>query len=167
MAFDLSLAGELTMFFDLAFVTLCLALALAVKPHDFFTVGVLPPLLMAALFALLGAVRPASIGAAGDGVVQATISGLAHHSGALVAGYLLCLATLAARRRQLGLPLEARQVMAEEAVDRDDVPASDVDLVVPPMNGPVETMTPVAAYDRVVGGDEPQAGANRVASPAP
>jgi hypothetical protein len=32
-------------------------------------------------------------------VVQAVVSGLAHHSGALVAGYALCLGTLALRQR--------------------------------------------------------------------
>ncbi len=156
VAFDLALAGRLTMFFDLSFVTLCLALAIAVKPHDFFTVGVLPPLLMAGLSALLGGVRPASVGAAGDGVLQATISGLAHHSGALVVGYLLCLTTLAARRRRLGLPLEARRVVEEEAMDRDDSP-------VPHVAAHVDRTAPDGSYL-----DEPdQAGSNRLASPAP
>ena len=34
------------LFFDLCFVAICLAAALMVRPRDFFTVGVLPPLLM-------------------------------------------------------------------------------------------------------------------------
>ena len=34
-----------------------------------------------------------------DGVVQAVVSGLSHHSGALVAGYVLCLACLAIRHQ--------------------------------------------------------------------
>jgi len=34
-----------------------------------------------------------------DGVVQAVVSGLSHHSGALVAGYLLCLTCLAIRHK--------------------------------------------------------------------
>ncbi|NYG56727.1 DUF6542 domain-containing protein [Nocardioides perillae] len=99
-AFDLTFSGRLTMFFDLAFVVACLGLALAVRTDDVFTVGVLPPLLMLAAFVLLAAVDPAALDAPGDGVVQATVTGLAHHSAALASGYALCLATLAVRRRQ-------------------------------------------------------------------
>lgn len=93
------LVGELTLFFDLCFVVLCLALALAVRTRDFFTVGVLPPLMMVGVFTLLGLTVPGVIAEQRDGVVQAVVSGLAHHSGALVAGYALCLATLAFRTR--------------------------------------------------------------------
>lgn len=100
LAFDLTLAGRLTLFFDLAFVVACLALAVAVRPHAFFTVGVSPPLLMVLAFVLLAGVHPGAIADPGDGLVQATVTGLARHSGALVTGYLLCLGTLAVRRRQ-------------------------------------------------------------------
>ena len=96
---DVLLVGELSFFFDLCFIVLCLGLALVVKPHDFFTVGVLPPLMMLAVVTLLGAVAPETIADKGDGIVQAVVSGLAHHSGALVAGYALCLGTLALRQR--------------------------------------------------------------------
>jgi hypothetical protein len=96
---DLALVGRLSLFFDLCFVALCLVLALAVRPTDFFTVGVLPPLIMVAVFALLGATRPEAVAHPEDGVVQAVVSGLSHHSGALVVGYLLCLACLALRQR--------------------------------------------------------------------
>ena len=99
VAVNVTLVGELSFFFDLCFVVLCLGLALVVKPHDFFTVGVLPPLMMLAVFTLLGAVAPETVADKGDGVVQAVVSGLAHHSGALVAGYALCLGTLALRQR--------------------------------------------------------------------
>lgn len=99
---NLLLVGELSFFFDLCFIVLCLALALVVRPHDFFTVGVLPPLMMLAVLALLGAVAPATVADAGDGLVQAVVSGLAHHSAALVAGYAVCLATLALRQRSRG-----------------------------------------------------------------
>jgi hypothetical protein len=98
---DVALVGRVSLFFDLCFVVLCIALALKVRPTDFFTVGVLPPLIMVGVFALLGLTRPAVIADPGDGVVQAVVSGLSHHSGALVAGYLLCLATLAVRQRVL------------------------------------------------------------------
>ena len=96
---NIALVGELSLFFDLCFIVLCLALALAVRPRDFFTVGVLPPLMMLGVFVLLGIVAPGAIAEGRDGVVQATVSGLAHHSGALVSGYAVCLATLALRTR--------------------------------------------------------------------
>jgi hypothetical protein len=96
---DVALVGRVSLFFDLCFVTMCVGLALAVRPTDFFTVGVLPPLIMVGVFALLGLTRPAVIADPGDGVIQAVISGLSHHSGALVAGYVLCLACLETRRR--------------------------------------------------------------------
>lgn len=102
VAIDLLLGGELSFFFDLCFVALCLGLALVVRSGDFFTVGVLPPLIMLCVLALLALVAPASVADAGDGLVQAVVSGLAHHSGALVAGYAVCLGTLAARQRSSG-----------------------------------------------------------------
>ena len=98
---DLLLAERLGIFFDLCFVLLCIGLALLVRPSDFFTVGVLPPLLMVGVFVLLGVTRPEVIADSGDGVIQAVVSGLSHHSGALVVGYLLCLGTLAMRHRVL------------------------------------------------------------------
>ncbi|CAI9409824.1 DUF6542 domain-containing protein [Nocardioides sp. T2.26MG-1] len=98
---DQSLAGSVGVLFDVCFVLLCIATALAVRPADFFTVGVLPPMLMVVVFALLGATRPALIADPGDGVVQAVVSGLSHHAGALVTGYLICLAILAVRQRVL------------------------------------------------------------------
>jgi len=98
---DLALTDEVSVLFDVVFVLLCLFLALDVRPTDFFTAGVLPPLLMVGVFVLLGVARPDSIGASGDGVVQAVVSGLSHHSNALFAGYLLCLAVLLIRHRRL------------------------------------------------------------------
>lgn len=98
---DVALVGRVSLFFDLCFVVLCIALALKVRPTDFFTVGVLPPLIMVGVFALLAATRPDAIADPRDGVVQAVVSGLSHHSGALVSGYVLCLATLAVRQRVL------------------------------------------------------------------
>lgn len=98
---DQLLVGHVSPLFDVAFVLLCVAMALAVRPSDFFTVGVLPPLVMVGVFILLGATRPDSIAEPDDGVVQAVVSGLAHHAGALVTGYLICLAILAVRQRVL------------------------------------------------------------------
>ena len=96
---NVAMVGRVSMFFDLWFVLLCLGLALLVRPRDFFTVAVLPPLIMVGGFAAIAVDRPEAIAAAGDGIVQAVVSGLAHHSVALVCGYALCLATLFARQR--------------------------------------------------------------------
>ena len=116
-ALDVWLFERITVFFDICFVLLCLALALMVRPRDFFTVGVLPPLLMVAVFALLGGTHPEVVADAGDGVVQAVVSGLGHHAGALVSGYLLCLAVLAIRHRVIG------QAGASQAPNREGSPA--------------------------------------------
>ena len=99
---DLVLFGRISLFFDVCFALLCVGLALAVRPADFFTVGVLPPMLMVVVFTLLGITRPEVIADPGDGVVQAVVAGLAHHSGSLVVGYVLCLVTLAIRHHVLG-----------------------------------------------------------------
>lgn len=98
---DQWLVGHVGVLFDICFVLLCIATALAVRPADFFTVGVLPPMLMVVVFALLGATRPDVIADPEDGVVQSVVSGLSHHAGALVTGYLLCLAILAVRQKVL------------------------------------------------------------------
>ena len=99
MSVDLLLSGSLTLFFDLCFVAACLAIAWRVRPTDFFTVGVLPPLLMLAVFTLSGFVAPGLIAHPSDGVIQAVVSGLSVHAGALIAGYVLVLASLAYRVR--------------------------------------------------------------------
>jgi hypothetical protein len=96
---DLTLGGDLGLLFDVCFVGLCLATALLVRPRDFFTVGVLPPLLMLGVLVLVEATRPAVLGEARDGGVQSVVTGLAHHAGALVTGYVLCLGVLAIRHR--------------------------------------------------------------------
>ena len=51
---DLVLTDRVGTLFDVCFVALCLGLALAVRPSDFFTVAVLPPPLMVALFVVVG-----------------------------------------------------------------------------------------------------------------
>ena len=99
IAVNLAMVGRVSMFFDLWFVLICLGLALLVHPRDFFTVGVLPPLIMLGAFVVLAAGRPEAIASPRDGIVQAVVSGLAHHSVALIAGYALCLVTLLVRQR--------------------------------------------------------------------
>lgn len=101
VALDLLLTGRVSVLFDIAFVALSVALALLVRPRDFFTVGVLPPLVMVVVFTLLAATRPGAVAHPDDSVVQALISGLSSHSLALVLGYALCLVCLALRQRAL------------------------------------------------------------------
>ncbi len=96
--FNVVLAGRLSLFFDLCFVVLCAVAALAVRPRDFFAVGVLPPLLMLAVVAMLAGGARAAVADEVDGLVQAVVSGLAHHAGGLVAGYATALGVLALRR---------------------------------------------------------------------
>ena len=92
VAFD-----RLTVLFDMTFVAVCVGAALAVRPRDFFVVGVLPPLSMLVIVAILAAFERSAVAEPDDGVVQATVSGLAHHAGALVVGYTLTLGILALR----------------------------------------------------------------------
>jgi hypothetical protein len=99
VAIDLAVAGRVSLLFDASFVALCVALALLVRPEDFFTVGVLPPLVMLTVFSILALSRPATIAHAEDGFVQAVVSGLSTHAVALGLGYGLCLACLAIRER--------------------------------------------------------------------
>ena len=101
VALDLATGGDLGLVFDLGFVALCVALALAVRPRDFFTVGVLPPLLMLAVFLLLSISAPGRIAAADDNPVQAVVTALATHAGALIVGYAASLGVLAIRHRVL------------------------------------------------------------------
>ncbi len=96
---DLAISDRLGLLYDLAFVTVCVGAALAVRPDDFFTVGTLPPLAMAGVVLLLALAQPAAIAEPQDGIVQATMSGLSGHGIALLTGYAACLAVLGVRRR--------------------------------------------------------------------
>lgn len=95
---DVQVFDHLTMLFDIVFVLVCVAAALAVRPRDFFLVGVFPPLLMAATIAVLAVWSRDSVADPDDGFLQTLVSGLAHHAGALIAGYALTLAVLALRQ---------------------------------------------------------------------
>lgn len=96
---DLALMGRVSVLFDVVFVLLCVAAALLVRPADFFVVGVLPPLLMLAVFLTLSFTHREAVADPTDGVVQAVVSGLSRHSAALGLGYGLCLAVIAIRDR--------------------------------------------------------------------
>lgn len=84
--------------FDVAFVLVCVGSALWVRPQDFFSIGVLPPLLLAFEVLVLAVVDRGAVAKAHDPLVQAVVSGLAHHSLALAVGYTLTLLVLALRQ---------------------------------------------------------------------
>ena len=103
---DLLAFRDLTVMSDVVFVLVCAAAALAVRPREFFVVGVLPPLLMAATVGFLALMARDAVADPADGFGQALVSGLAHHAGALIVGYGLTLALLALRqvaRRNAGI----------------------------------------------------------------
>jgi hypothetical protein len=95
---EIAVGGHLRLFFDVCFVAICVAAALMVRPRDFFTVGVLAPLLMLGTMVLVALNGTRVIAHRHDSVVQAVVSGLAHHSVALFVGYAACLVILVLRR---------------------------------------------------------------------
>jgi len=99
VAVDLLLSGRLTMFFDLAFITLCLALTPLVRADGVFLACFLPPVMMVAVFGLVHLVDPEAIGNRDDGLLQSVIAGLTAHAAALAIGYAICLVALGLRLR--------------------------------------------------------------------
>jgi hypothetical protein len=99
VAADLALSGQLERVFDSGFIVLCVGMALAIRPADFFRIGVLPPMLLLGICVVLGLGHRSAIAAPDDAFVQSVISGLAHHSGPLLAGYALGLAVVGIRMR--------------------------------------------------------------------
>jgi len=93
-----ALDGRLGLPFDVALVVLSVVAALWVRSSDFFTVGVLPPLLLAATVLTLVVVDRRAVARPDDPVLQAFVSGLAHHALALLIGYAATLAVLALRQ---------------------------------------------------------------------
>jgi hypothetical protein len=97
-ALDLLVGSRLGLLFDVVLVLVCLVSALLVRPRDFFTVGVLPPLLLGVTVVALTFVDRAAVARADDAVPQAIVSGLAHHAVALSVGYALTLLVIALRQ---------------------------------------------------------------------
>jgi hypothetical protein len=93
---DFALTGRLSFFFDLTFVVICLVTAMAVRGHDLFTTGVLPPLLFGATVAVVTIAAPETIIAAGN-LSKTFLTGLTSHAGALAFGYGTALVTVAGR----------------------------------------------------------------------
>jgi len=98
---DVGIGGRLGLVFDLVFVGVCVIVALLVRPEDFFTVGVLPPLIMLTVFVLVGISHRVAIATDDDALAQAVVTGLAHHAVALGIGYGGCLVCLAIRDQVL------------------------------------------------------------------
>ena len=96
---EITMVSGLGLFFDLCFVGVCLTAALMVRSRDYFTVGVLPPLLMLGTMTLVALNGTQVIATRHDSVIQAVITGLAHRSVALFIGYAVCLVTLVLRQR--------------------------------------------------------------------
>ncbi len=99
LVLDLALSRRLSLVFDLGFVLICVGAALAVRPRDFFSVGVLPPLLLLGFVGVVALVDTAWVARPDDGFVQAVVSGLAHRANGLLIASLLALAVLAIRQR--------------------------------------------------------------------
>jgi hypothetical protein len=95
---DVLLDDRLGLLFDVALVLLSLVAALWVRPADFFTVGVLPPLLVAVTVVTLVVVDQPAVAHPHDAALQAIVTGLAHHALALLIGYGLTLAVLGLRQ---------------------------------------------------------------------
>lgn len=93
---DFALTGGLSYFFDLSFVVICLVAAMAVRGHDLFTTGVLPPLVFGLTMAVVAVVAPATF-VEGGGLSKVFLTGLTAHAGALVFGYGTALVTVAGR----------------------------------------------------------------------
>jgi len=129
---DLAVTGRLERIFDSGFIVLCVGMALAIRPQDFFRVGVLPPMLLLGISAILALGHRSAIAAADDGFVQSVVSGLAHHSGPLLAGYALALAVLGVRVRvsrrhskRLGSPAPYLVISGKPEVKSTTVVGSD------------------------------------------
>jgi len=101
LSLDLVVNAHPSILFDVGFVVVCVGAALAVRPADFFRVGVLPPLLLLGLMTVVALVHRAWLGPEGNGVLQAVVSGLAHRASGLLVAYLLTLTVLAVRQHVL------------------------------------------------------------------
>lgn len=102
IALDLLITRQLGLIFGLTFPIVCLGAALAVRPTDFFPIGVMPPLLMLGIMGVTAATYRPAIAGSDVGFGQGLINGLAAHAVSLLIGYALCLCVLAIRHHFLG-----------------------------------------------------------------
>lgn len=122
VAADLTATGRLDLVFDIGFAAVCLGAALAVRPRDFFSVGVLPPILLLVVCALLSVAHRSAIAEPGDGFVQGLVTGLAQHAGALAGGYALTLGVLAMRHRVIRRRARSRRPPAYSNLEASPAP---------------------------------------------
>lgn len=94
---EVAVSGRVGLVFDVAFVVVCLTVAMLVRPADFFTAGVLPPLVMLVVFVLVAVSYPGALSSGDAGLVSTVANGLADHAVALGVGYAGCLLCLAIR----------------------------------------------------------------------
>jgi hypothetical protein len=98
---QLALTDHLGVFFGICFVLAALTAALLVRTSGFFTVGVLPPLLMLGIIVAVGAVAPSGIDAPGladdAGFLQRVIAGVVSQAPALVIGHGVALGVIGLR----------------------------------------------------------------------
>jgi hypothetical protein len=103
---DVGVGGRVGLLFDVSFVGVCIAVALLVRAEDFFTVGVLPPLIMLAVVVLVALWHASALTGpdihTGAGPVPIVLTGLARHAVALGLGYAGCLVCLAVRSQFVG-----------------------------------------------------------------
>ena len=104
------------------FALTCLWLALTIRPGHFFTVGVLPPLLLVGVLVLAALLRPAALD--GDGLLDRVVGGLVDQRLALVLAWAGTLAVLLTRSAT-GRPLRA-------AAPREHPPTSPRPSSAPP-----------------------------------
>lgn len=121
VSIDVAISGGLGRTFDLGFIVLCIGTALAIRPDEFFTVGVLPPMLLLGICGILAIGHRSAIAPSDDGLVQAAISGLAHHAGGLLLAHGSLLAVLAIRSKVLG-----RTAVEADYSNREVSPAPDL-----------------------------------------
>ncbi len=146
VAADVLVTGRLGWTFDIGFVALCIGIALAVHPSGFFRVGVMPPFLLLGISLLLAVVDRQAVALANDTFVQAVVSGLAHHSGALFAGVVITLVVLAIRHR-------VTHVRRDRA-ERQASPYSYANLETSPPPTRVTSAEPEEKSTTVVGSDD-------------
>jgi hypothetical protein len=98
---QLALTDHLGLFFGVCFVLASLTAALLVRSDGFFTVGVLPPLLLIAVLIGVAAVAPTAIAAPGladdAGLLQRVIAGVVSQAAALVLGHAAAIGILGMR----------------------------------------------------------------------
>ena len=95
VAIDVSLGGELSFFFDLCFVVICLGAGLLARQGEGWNVGLTPPMLLLVVVIFLSVLAPGTVAESQDSALQAVITAMTRHSTALISGYLLFLAALA------------------------------------------------------------------------